>query len=429
MTNSFDPEVLEKILLLLDQHETKELFALGAESTIDREQLMSMRLPLGISVMEAEKLLCAVTRLFAIPYPIINQDGIQYWFFPTRKTIGLLHSLSMRASSGSSLDRARTGEYQAVLDKDALKIATDHLIELAGLEMSEERTETNDKIKKFLTSNPDILKRNIYRLLKEIPEQAAKEDFYSVSSLDRIIDTLTDGFADTGLVRSMRISGTSSITENRIKEVLDVMDEGWSEMGPLLDSIMARWSIQYISPYGDLTLMASDIFIRQNLVRKGYHLLQFIPFFTTYIPGKRGLRKMEQTDYALDIPYGDLTKILENTLQEMSTALDTQLESYQTIIKNEERVRKLLRDDLSLNHRQRSILERALRLPDASFCINYHMKRHDITYSTARKDLFDLAELGYLRIDKDQKAYAFFAAHDLQEKLESRRGATFSVEK
>ena len=42
-----------------------------------------------------------------------------------------------------------------------------------------------------------------------------------------------------------------------------------------------------------------------------------------------------------------------------------------------------MREDPSLNHRQRTMLRRALRLPDSEFRIGYHRTAHGIAYATA----------------------------------------------
>ncbi len=83
----------------------------------------------------------------------------------------------------------------------------------------------------------------------------------------------------------------------------------------------------------------------------------------------------------------------------------------------DERMLAALQNDRSLNHRQRSILSRAVRHPDAEFGIRYHRSNHHIAYATARADLLALVDKGYLVQQLRQKAFVFRPHRDLQTRL------------
>ena len=83
----------------------------------------------------------------------------------------------------------------------------------------------------------------------------------------------------------------------------------------------------------------------------------------------------------------------------------------------DERMLAALQNDPSLNHRQRSILSRAIQHPDADFSIGYHRINHNIAYATARADLLALVDKGYLVQQQRQKAFVFRAQRDLQTRL------------
>jgi len=72
---------------------------------------------------------------------------------------------------------------------------------------------------------------------------------------------------------------------------------------------------------------------------------------------------------------------------------------------------------MNLNHRQRLILGRALRNPDAEFRIGYHKTNHGITYVTVRKDLLGLVAAGYLSSRKIGKRLVFSPAPGLKKKV------------
>jgi Fic family protein len=62
-----------------------------------------------------------------------------------------------------------------------------------------------------------------------------------------------------------------------------------------------------------------------------------------------------------------------------------------------------------LDHRQRALLESAVRHPARSCTIKGHQSSHRVHYLTARKDLADLVERGFLderRVGKGKRFHA-----------------------
>ena len=78
---------------------------------------------------------------------------------------------------------------------------------------------------------------------------------------------------------------------------------------------------------------------------------------------------------------------------------------------------RILRRDPELNQRQRSILSKALRDPHATFRIGYHRTNHNIAYATARRDLVELEQRGYLISQMRGKAWVFAPSESLAEML------------
>ncbi|HPS36592.1 MAG TPA: Fic family protein, partial [Candidatus Omnitrophota bacterium] len=70
-----------------------------------------------------------------------------------------------------------------------------------------------------------------------------------------------------------------------------------------------------------------------------------------------------------------------------------------------------------LNERQREILFRAIKDPDTVFTVKGHMRMTDVVYETARKDLQDLVEAGFLEMKAQQKEYYFIPVAGLTSKI------------
>lgn len=81
------------------------------------------------------------------------------------------------------------------------------------------------------------------------------------------------------------------------------------------------------------------------------------------------------------------------------------------------KAREALLADKRFNHRQRSILARALRVHNAEFSARYHQSKNAISYATARRDLTELEELGYLAREQRGKGIVFVCGPALAELL------------
>ena len=111
---------------------------------------------------------------------------------------------------------------------------------------------------------------------------------------------------------------------------------------------------------------------------------------------------------------GDLT-CLETLLAQLSLVALRIVERYLDEWESRDRqLRELLKKDLDLNDRQRAILGRALRKPEAEFTIRYHKTNHGIAYPTARGDFLQLVEKGYLDMRQRGKVFVFTPSQRLQ---------------
>ena len=70
-----------------------------------------------------------------------------------------------------------------------------------------------------------------------------------------------------------------------------------------------------------------------------------------------------------------------------------------------------------LNHRQRALLNHALRHPGNIYSIQGHQMSHAIVYQTARTDLLDLHQRGFFVLEKAGKKMLYRPAPDLADLL------------
>ena len=76
-----------------------------------------------------------------------------------------------------------------------------------------------------------------------------------------------------------------------------------------------------------------------------------------------------------------------------------------------------LRGMADLNHRQRDLIQHALRHPGFAYTIKTHRASHGIVYQTARTDLMDLEKRGPDGQAKARQGLVFLPVQNLEEKL------------
>ena len=122
----------------------------------------------------------------------------------------------------------------------------------------------------------------------------------------------------------------------------------------------------------------------------------------------------------------DYTPDVLTYLQITVAALDELLTSIERTRRRDAEVRSTLEHDVKLNYRQRSIITHALANPDVEFRIREHQITHNVVYATARTDLLDLVDHGYLHQEQRGKAFVFLPEPDLAERL-ARRGSSSPI--
>ncbi|MCK6458076.1 MAG: hypothetical protein L6Q92_16300 [Phycisphaerae bacterium] len=112
-----------------------------------------------------------------------------------------------------------------------------------------------------------------------------------------------------------------------------------------------------------------------------------------------------------------MTYFVTHQLGVVLSAID---EWHEFIRRETERFRALrsrLRGLDDLNHRQRALVEHALRHPDARDTIEGHQTSHNVVDETARPDRLGLMNRGLLGSKKSGRTYVFFPAAGLEQRL------------
>lgn len=188
---------------------------------------------------------------------------------------------------------------------------------------------------------------------------------------------------------------------------------------PVIKAILLHFWIGYDHPYIDGNGRVARAVFYWYLLRKGYWLFEFVSlsrmvlrasgqYYRAYLYSERG--------------ENDATYFIMYNLQAIHLAID-EVQKY--IAEKQAEVRRsvaLLRKVQGLNSRQRELIVNALKKPDRVYSIYGHQQTHQISYQTARNDLFGLADKKLLLISKSGKTFQFLPSEKLAGMLKKTNG-------
>lgn len=210
--------------------------------------------------------------------------------------------------------------------------------------------------------------------------------------------------------------------EGRIQSICDFANraDDVAFLHPVLRAIILHFLLAYDHPFEDGNGRTARALFYWSMLKQGYWTMEFVSIsrILKSAPAKYARAYLYSETDENDVTYFivhqlevinraivDLLRYLESKAQEMRTVEDLVRKS------------KLLRE--SLNYRQLSLINRALKRPESIFYVESHRGSHNVTYDTARTDLLKLEQMGLLEKTKIGKAFAFTAVEDIRKKLES----------
>jgi Fic family protein len=188
---------------------------------------------------------------------------------------------------------------------------------------------------------------------------------------------------------------------------------------PLVKAAVLHFWLAYEHPFVDGNGRTARALFYWYMLKSGYWLFEYLTISRIIVAAPmqyyRSFLYSEHDD-------NDLTYSLVYQLRATQRALSA-LRQYLAEKQEEQRVIAVgLRRFPDLNHRQRALLDHALRNPAQVYTFVSHQNTHGISRVTARNDLIDLAEQGLLVEARQGKQRAFLAVEDLAKRLSSGAG-------
>lgn len=264
---------------------------------------------------------------------------------------------------------------------------------------------------------------NNYRTVLMVKELSGKP--LSVELLNRLHASMTEDTlenrSDSGKVRAtgdevdvVDEQGTllhTGIPAEQLPEHLDRLcrfanqQEEDIYIHPVIKAIMLHFALAYIHPYMDGNGRCARALFYWYLLSKEYWLIEYLSISRMFLKARS---RYHRAFLYTEMDGGDLNYFIHYHLEMVIQAIDQVTDH---IKRKQKEIQKLT--FTGLNYRQQDILRYAVRKPETRFTIYTHQVHHGVVYQTARTDLLDLVDRGYLRQLKIGRAFYFEAVFDL----------------
>ncbi|MBN2848834.1 MAG: hypothetical protein JXP72_10385 [Coriobacteriia bacterium] len=400
------------------------------------DEFLLMRLPDELSPVATWNLVRALKRTVGIEVPVPDIDGNEYWYLRTHEIADSIAQIQCLCRHDSSLYRRLTATKNTpVLIRSRIDetIAAAHL---DGLAVSAD--EYNDMIRTHRppkTDNERLVINTLHAL--DHLEDFVKEPF-SVELLLRLRDLVMKDVDPRGLVGTESRLGLVSfdyadetVVEHAERQLKYICDYANHVTGEIHDHAVFRALLlpdlfRFYRPLPNANSQVGRLAFRLYTQKLGIPVLGMLPISQIKIDWEDGKLGTSLVSYGPEsytkeraIQGMDLTDYATISLQLALVALlDLNWKLHQ-LEREDDELRSLLQRDPEINHRQRSILGRALKTPDSEFRIAYHKTTHNVVYATARADLLELVDKGFLVMEKKGRAMVFTAREGLRSYIEN----------
>ena len=186
---------------------------------------------------------------------------------------------------------------------------------------------------------------------------------------------------------------------------------------PVVRAVILHFWLAYLHPYVDGNGRTARALFHWVMLRQKYWLFEYLSVSRIFLRSRqqyqRAFLHAEQDD-------NDLTYFIVYHLRAIRLAI-RELQDY---LKRKQREYRealgLLKESSWMNHRQRALIQHALKHPGYVYTIESHKNSHQIVYQTARADLLTLAKKGCLEMIKSGRTFCFKVPNDLPRKIGSQ---------
>ncbi len=417
--------------------ETEDRFRLllrrATRTYLTWDEFLTQRLPSGLSPLETWNLLGTVTRCMGIEFPVPDLAGNDYWYLRT-------HEIADTVSRIQCLCRADSDLYATLTTSQNRRVLVRSRIDetlaaamLDGLEIDEAEAQVLLELERSPRTSVERLVVNTLAAFDHL-DDLVNEPF-SLELFMHLRALLLDGvdMAEIGHATPRLGLMTSEYTDAEVARSAARQAEyislyanhmsGDPHDHPVIRALLLPDMFRFYRPLPDLNSQVGRLVFRLYAMKAGLPVLGVLPLSRVKLRWEDGdvspLISLDRQAYTEAHRHSgtNLTPWATLVVQMTLAALDDTLGFIDRINRRDEELRQLLQLDPELNHRQRSILGRALRNPGAEFRIAYHKTNHRVAYATARADLLELVDKQLLEMHQQGRAFVFTPVPDLAARL------------
>lgn len=193
-------------------------------------------------------------------------------------------------------------------------------------------------------------------------------------------------------------------------------DEVNTFIHPVIRAIVVHFWLGYEHPFRDGNGRIARALYYWCMLRHGYEMAELLSISG---PIDRSPKAYYMAFAYTETDSGDLTYFVLHQLNVMHEALNELTDHLKKRAARMARLSKTVSGFDELNHRQRAILQHAIKHPSQSYTIDGHAQSHRVHYHTSRNDLLDLEKRGYFVSKRIGNANRFYPSKSLMKPRDS----------
>ncbi len=433
-------EDLKKLIDILNNKELLELVREDSEKPLSWGDLITRPMPAGWSVNDVYEALFALRRSRGMYIPIEYENGKTSFYTSSGILLRTIAKVASLASAESPIYQQMRQKESYRFKQKAIIREVEATLSLDGIDISHE-----------------IIEQLVY--MNRIPSTPLERIVINVVSIISELETMVYETFDSELLRGLYSRLTEGVSEETLEKLLPEPEDRieYSEkqyfdfandisknpMEPsIITALFVRENIQFTKPFKRLNTMMSWIAYRLYSIKHNYPVIAYLPTVYTTLEwekgnlpeegfsfkfsddsdptpikpkltimgitpkNKRRFVSIQEQKSSIFEEGGDISRYLITNLEILLYALRSFQNELSTGLVDLHNLSLL---DTTLNYRQNSIILKAKANPEEEFCIKVHQKANNIAYATARADLMELAEKGYLKKVERGKKFVFVA--------------------
>jgi len=183
---------------------------------------------------------------------------------------------------------------------------------------------------------------------------------------------------------------------------------------PVVRAVILHFWLAYLHPYVDGNGRTARALFYWYMLKHKYWLFEYLSISRVILRSRgqylRAFLHSEQDNQDLTYFIVYHLRAIRLAIRELQDYLNRKQRQYRESL-------TLLKKASWMNHRQRALVQHALKHVGFIYTIESHKNSHNVAYQTARTDLLTLAKKGYLEKIKSGRLFHFTVPPDLPEKV------------